>query len=336
MSNELNLALEDLAFKPAWWLPEGHTQTVWRKFRPPVTLSRRRQRIELADNDFIDIDWMAEANLEDHPSRPVVLVLHGLCGCSTSTYILSLQSALAATGFTSAAINFRGCSGETNRLARSYHSGVSEDLDAVFERMRCDFPERRFAFTGFSLGANVLLKWLGEKGADSAVEKAVAVSTPFLLAHCSREMNHGFGKLYGRYFVRRLVGEIERKKKHFAQNGNITQLNVLESLGNLRRLTSIWQFDDGVTAPLHGFGSAKDYYDKSSSLGYLEGIEIPTLLIQSRDDPLIPALSLPQPGCLNDNVKLELSDRGGHVGFFSDARPDWLESRILHHLMEPG
>jgi hypothetical protein len=322
----------DPAFYPAWWLPDGHSQTVWRKFKLQPKLQQNRQRIELEDGDFLDLDWVNQSALADDKTKPIVFIVHGLCGCSKSEYILSLQQLLTASGYASVALNFRGCSGEINRLAKAYHSGITEDLDEAFQNLAALHPDRKFAFVGYSLGANVLLKWLGEiKGKDS-VTKAVAVSTPFSLAYCSRSMLRGLTQAYGKFFLRKLVRDVKKKQAYFEAIGNTRQLEKITSLGGLDNISTIWEFDDRVTAPLHGFKDAEDYYEQCSSIGYMKNIATETLLIQSRNDPLIPSSSLPDIDSLAGNFHLQLSDNGGHVGFVAAKQKQWLEHRIVDFL----
>lgn len=319
-------------FRPAWWLPDGHSQTLWRKISPPDSIEQTRQRIELKDGDFIDLDWASISGQIDSENKPIVLILHGLCGCSSSPYIVALQTVLAANNILSAAINFRGCSGEINRLAKAYHSGISEDINEVFAEMLKLHPENNFVFVGFSLGANVLLKYLGECQGHSRIKKAVAISTPFSLSYCSKAMLKGISQFYGKYFVWRLLKEIELKKQHFESIGDSEQQLCLSELGDLTNISSIWEFDEQVTAPLHGFRSAEDYYNQCSSLGYIDAITTDTLLIQSRNDPLIPAISIPGRELLGSNIDLLLCAKGGHVGFISGSRNNWLEHRILNFI----
>ncbi len=318
------------AFKPVWWLPEGHSQTLWRKFSPSAPVCHRRERIELDDGDFIDLDW-AVADCEWRTDT-VVVIIHGLCGCSASSYVQSLQSTLTEQAIPSVAMNFRGCSGEVNRLAKAYHSGISDDLDQVFSYLGQRYSDRSFALVGYSLGANVLLKWLGETGRHEQLRRAVAVSTPFSLAACSRAMLAGLSRVYGYYFVRRLVAAMNTKKASFRSAGNEKQLRQLEQLGTLDNIRTIWEFDDRVTAPLHGFADAEDYYRRCSSLDYLARIEADTLLIQSANDPMIPAAALPQAAQLPSHIHFQLHESGGHVGFMAGFRDDWLERRIVNFL----
>ncbi|MCY3565294.1 MAG: alpha/beta fold hydrolase [Gammaproteobacteria bacterium] len=303
-------------FRAAWWLPGGHLQSLRRKFGPGVTVAQESERLPLEDGDFIDLAWVRPGG-EIAPGDPVVFVLHGLCGCSESLYVQALQHHLLARGIASVAMNFRGCSGEPNDKARSYHSGVSADVDQVFRKLRERLPGNFFHCVGYSLGGNVLLKWLAETGGPAGLDRAVSISVPFDLAQCSAALGRGLTRYYGRYFLGRLQQDLAAKKLRFRETGNEAELGLLEELGPLQGIASLWEFDDRVTAPLHGFADAADYYAKCSSLPLLAEIRTPTLLIQSADDPLVPAASLPDPARLSENVRLELTGAGGHVGFFA-------------------
>lgn len=291
-----------------------------------------RQRIELADGDFIDLDWAQRPEIAQSGTDDIVLILHGLCGCSQSSYVLALQSQLNKMGKASVAMNFRGCSGHSNRLARTYHSGASEDLRAVLQALANEFPNSSISAVGYSLGANVLLKYLGEEGDTARCVAAVAVSTPFQLAHCSRAMLKGPSSLYGRYFVNRLGNSLRDKLQQLELAGADQELQRLRALQIPKRFAHIWQFDDLVTAPLHGFTDAADYYERCSSAGFIDQISTPTLLLQSNDDPIIPATALPDPDELPANVEFRLIDKGGHVGFISARDRNWLEEQITSSL----
>jgi len=317
-------------FTSPWWLPDGHTQTLWRRFVPGNNIRQRRQRVELSDGDFIDVDWVDGAN----GNLPVIFLLHGLCGCSGSPYIQSLQRLLRQEGYTSLAMNFRGCSGEINRLARAYHSGCSDDVEEVYQAVRSQVGDRPFAFAGFSLGGNVLLNWLAQVGRAHNVLGGVAVSTPFSLALCSEALNSGISTLYGSYFRRRLVRDVQAKRAYFRHKGWNAEEEKLASLGDLRRLRTLWEFDDQVTAPLHGFADAPDYYARCSSGDVLNAIRVPAVLIQSRNDPIIPARALPDPADLPERMRLLLTEAGGHVGFTSASDPQWLERRVLEAIQQ--
>ncbi len=326
-------------FKGAFWLPNGHSQTLWRKFAGSEYIAHKRERIELPDGDFIDLDWAAQLLPQpgnENSEKPIVLIIHGLCGCSGSSYVLALQKELLQNDIPSVAMNLRGCSGEPNRKARTYHSGVSDDLQAVFCYLAQQHPARAIAVVGYSLGGNVLLKWLGEIGQEEQLDvplKAAAVSTPFTLGLCSQQMLSGFSKLYGRYFTRRLLESLETKKALFRKDGNHAELEKLESLGPVNSIQSIWDFDQQITAPLHGFNSAEDYYSQCSSIGFLSTIKVPTLLLHSFNDPMIPPPALPSSEQLSSQVEFDLQQHGGHVGFVARSKEPWLEQRLLHFIM---
>ncbi len=303
-------------FRPAWWLPDGHTQSLWRKFGPGVSVTQQRQRLMLDDGDFVDLAWV-RPNATIAQNDAVVLILHGLCGCAASLYVQALQGHLLGRGIASVAMNFRGCGGEPNFKARSYHSGVSADVEQVFSHLRRQHGGQPFYAVGYSLGGNVLLKWLAESRGPAGLERAVGVSIPFDLAACSAALGRGLTRYYGRYFLNRLRQDLALKKHQFQETGNSTELALLDALGPLGDIASLWEFDDRVTAPLHGFTSAADYYARCSSLPRLGEIRTPTMLIQSADDPLVPADTLPDPARLPENVRLALTRRGGHVGFFA-------------------
>jgi predicted alpha/beta-fold hydrolase len=328
-----SLSLEGAPFQSPWWLPERHSQTLWRRFYHHRRIRQRRQRIELDDGDFIDVDWVDADIGSGSADNPIILLLHGLSGCSGSPYIQSLQRLLQNRGFTSAAMNFRGCSGEINRLARAYHSGCTEDVEAVYCAIRRISAAKPLAFVGFSLGGNVLLKWLSEVGPAEPIVAGVAISTPFSLACCAEVLSTGAGSLYGQYFRRRLVRDLEAKRAYFRHSarhpGWQTELEKLEALGDLRRLKSLWDFDDQVTAPLHGFAGAADYYARCSSANVLGSIQVPVCLIQSGNDPIVPSHVLPAADALPSAVSLQLSAEGGHVGFTCAGNPLWLEERVL-------
>ena len=309
-------------FRPAWWLPGAHLQTIYpslsrRRLRPELL----RERVELADGDFIDLDWTQPA------PGPIVLVLHGLEGSLESHYTGGILSALAAQGYRAVMMYFRGCSGEPNRLPRSYHSGETGDLHTVIEHIRLRHPATPVAVIGYSLGGNVLLKWLGEQGEKAAVKTAVAVSVPFELNRAARQLERGLSQIYQKYLLNKLRKSVTAKAATHPPPVPLTQLAELKTFR---------QFDNAITAPLHGFRNVDDYYTRSSSRQYLHRIRIPTLIIHALDDPFLPADAIPSDKDLAPSVTLELSPHGGHVGFVAGSHPGkaqyWLESRICERL----
>ncbi|OQW72955.1 MAG: hydrolase [Proteobacteria bacterium ST_bin11] len=319
------------AFRPVWWLNSPHLQTIYpaflRRISPPAGI--RRERLETSDGDFLDIDWI------DNGNQPLVILLHGLAGSSRSGYIQGLQHSLLAAGLASVALNFRGCSGEMNRMARCYHSGETEDIHFLYNILRQRFPNRTMAAIGFSLGGNVLLKWLGEQGDRLELSAAVAVSVPLLLNECADKLDRGFSKLYRDYLLRELKQYMRIKLRHLQHIGQHEQAERILKLGDLSGIKSFWQYDDKVVAGLHGFEDAHDYYRRSSSRQFLKHIRVPTLVLQAKDDPFMTERVLPSAAELSDQVQLEVCAGGGHVGFVGGSwfRPEyWVEERISEFL----
>ncbi|OCR25850.1 alpha/beta hydrolase [Pseudomonas syringae] len=310
-----------------------HLQTLWgplwRRVKP---MERQRERVWLDDGDFLDLDWYGPHQLD----TPLVLVLHGLTGSSNSPYVAGLQQALAQEGWASAALNWRGCSGEPNLLSRSYHSGASEDLASVVAHLRALRPLAPLYAVGYSLGGNVLLKYLGESGTNSDLLGAVAVSVPFRLDECADRIGMGFSKVYQRHFMREMLAYIHDKQRHFQHEGMSEGLAELAALGSLENMRTFWDFDGRVTAPLNGFVDAKDYYRRASSRYFLGEIRTPTLIIQAEDDPFVFKHSLPEADELSSSTQFELQAKGGHVGFVDGSLKNpgyYLERRIPLWLM---
>ncbi len=312
----------DGCFKPAWWCRGPHGQTLWARLaRRPPHVALQRERLELPDGDFIDLDWTEKG------SGPIVIVLHGLEGSSDSPYARGLLRAIERRGWRGIVMHFRGCSGEPNRLARSYHSGDTGDLDFLATTLRRREPRTPLATVGFSLGGNVLLKWLGKAGGVTPLHAAVAVSVPFVLNGAAERLQHGFSRLYQWQLLRSLRQTVAAKQRHM-------ELPLIRR--DLSTLKNFRDFDEYVTAPLHGFDSADHYYTASSSRQYLEGITVPTLLLHASDDPFMTESSIPRPDELSESVTLELSPHGGHVGFVAGVWPwrphYWLDERIPAYL----
>lgn len=316
-------------FNPSWGLANPHIQTLASSLcRRSPRPTRRREKLETPDGDFVDLDWAG------HPEKGIVLLLHGLSGNSDSIYIRSLQDVLGHHGFCSVALNFRGCSGTPNRLARCYHSGDTEDLHYLFECVRKRYPALPIGSVGFSLGGNVLLKWLGEY--KPTLQAAVAVSVPFLLNRCADRMDTGFSRLYRNRLLTELRQYLARKLAYLEQSGNHEEARKLKNLGDLSDARSFWDFDGRVIAPLFGFKDAADYYARSSSRPFLRHIEIPTLILHAEDDPFVPPDAIPNADECSAPVRLEISRHGGHVGFIgrhAGCLPRyWLDSRIVHFM----
>lgn len=305
-------------FKPAWWLSSPHLQTLWPVFcKKRYKLDLKTERVELDDGDFIDLYWSKK------PSNAIVLVLHGLEGSLNSHYANSLMYRLEQSGFRPVFMYFRGCSGSMNRLPRSYHSGETGDLACIVNHIKSISGRTPVAVVGFSLGGNVLLKWLGETGSANPVEKAVAVSVPFNLHDAASRLQQGFSKVYRDYLLRSLRKTYTRKFSRMSSPLNI----------NVRQLKSFWEYDDKVTAPLHGFAGVQDYYDQSSCRQYLKHIQTPTRIIHSLDDPFMYESTPPDKAEISHAIDLLLTPYGGHVGFVSGTTPwstrSWSDSKII-------
>jgi predicted alpha/beta-fold hydrolase len=292
----------------------------------------RRERLITPDHDFIDVDYCGTGK------QPLVIVLHGLTGSSQSNYIKGLQTALFKQGLRSAVINFRGCSGQSNNRARCYHSGETEDIHFFYQTLRQREPDTLLGAVGFSLGGNVLLKWLGEQGTQLNLFAAVAVSVPLLLGICATKLDSGFSRLYRTKLLDELKAYMDSKQRHLESIGQTQEAMKIKELGDLSGIRSFWQYDDKVVAKLHGFKDVHDYYQRSSSRHYLKSISVPTLLIQALDDPFMTRDVLPRADELSPHVQLEFTRHGGHVGFISGCipfKPDyWLERRIPEFLLK--
>ncbi|MGD0958249.1 MAG: hydrolase [Methylomonas sp.] len=314
-------------FQPACWLNNGHLQTIYPAlFRRPPALAVRRERLSTPDNDVLDIDYYG------HVWLPLVILLHGLTGSARSQYIAGLQAALLRSGFSSAALNFRGCGGVCNNTARCYHSGDTADLDFLYRTLRSRYPLRPLAAAGFSLGGNVLLKWLGEQGDNVKLFAAVAVSAPLQLDACATYLDQGFSRIYRNLLIKDLRRYLAAKEAHLRRHQLHAEAEKIKALGDLSAIRSFWEYDGQVVAKLYGFKDAADYYRQSSSRQYLKSIRIPSLIIQAEDDPFLPASILPDVSELSASVALEVTGGGGHVGFIGGENPlkpvYWLEQRI--------
>ena len=325
--------LINTTFRPAWWLNNAHLQTLYpalvRKISSPKL---RRERLITPDNDFIDIDWCGEGK------QPLIGLLHGLTGSSQSVYIKGLQHTLLQQGFRSVALNFRGCSGELNYSARCYHSGETEDIHFLYQTLRQREPDTPFAMVGFSLGGNVLLKWLGEQGSQLSLFAAIAVSVPLVLSNCATKLDNGFSRIYRKNLLSELKSFVKAKQRYLEKLGKLQEAGKIEQLGDLTAIKSFWQYDDKVVAKLHGFKNVHDYYQRSSSRQFLKSIAISTLLIQAIDDPFMTEEVLPGLDELSSSIHLEITRGGGHVGFISGQNPFkpayWLEQRIPEFLKQ--
>jgi len=313
-----------LPFQPAWWCRSPHLQTLWPIYsRLQPRPFYRRERLELEDGDFLDLDWLGP----NHPETPVILVLHGLEGSSQSHYVRALALSLASRNLRTCAMHFRGCSGEINRLPRSYHAGETRDLDFVINRIRERFPSAPLFAVGYSLGANMLLKWLGEQGEVIPLSAAIGVSVPFDLGSCAARLEVGLSRIY-QYRLLRSMKSTVRRKAYLLHK----QIDV----ARLLKTRTFRTFDNLGTAPIHGFQDADDYYSKASCRPFLGAINTPVLIVQAIDDPLMWPASIPSGKELGPGIVMETSTHGGHVGFVGGPFPGmsryWLEQNIINYL----
>ena len=314
------------AYKAPGWLPGGHLQTIYAYYlRQTPSFSYRQERWETPDGDFIDLDWL------DHSAddSKLLVLFHGLEGCSRSHYAVSLMNVLHRQGWRGVVAHARGCGGEINRLPRGYHAGDSAEIGWILQRLQKTNPKSRLCVVGVSIGGNDLLKWLGEQGTQALniVDRAVAVSVPVDLKIAARQLDSGWNKrIYTRNFLRSMKPKVLTK---IAAHGLELDPRAIRASATFREIDSLY------TAPAHGFRNADDYWTRSSSKPWLRHIKVPTLLINARNDPFFPELALPMPAEVSDAVTLEYPKCGGHVGFVSGKFPgqlNWLPARILSFL----
>jgi predicted alpha/beta-fold hydrolase len=306
------------------WLPGGHLQTIY----PATFISKpevvfRRERWSSPDDDFVDVDFV-----DGLPGRPLVVLFHGLEGSSDSHYARAMMAEVKRRGWHGAIPHFRGCSGEINLAPRFYHSGDSAELDWILRRLKQrqqDLGATHFYATGVSLGANALLRWLGESQHQAEiVDAACAVSAPLDLAGGGAALASGFNRLYTWVFLRTM------RRKSLLKLAQFPGLFDREAVLAARDL---YAFDNVVTAPLHGYRDTDDYWQRASARHVLHDITVPTLVLNARNDPFLPARHLPQTAA--PAVLLEYPGQGGHVGFANGAAPgrlDWLPQRLLNFL----
>ncbi len=318
--------MNDSSFQPAWWCPGAHGQTIWAgalRSSPRVPLTRRRW--ELPDGDFLDVDELAA-----EASAPRLIVLHGLESSSRAPAVVGLLWQAHRRGWGGVAVNFRSCSGEPNRLRRSYHAGDTGDLAWVITRVQAEHPTSALVCAGVSLGGNVLLKFLGEQGEalPPAIRAAATISAPFDLAASVSSLGQGFSRVY----QHRLVAALKRKTFD-----KLTRHPDLVDRAALKAVNTLGEFDDLVTAPVHGFRDAAAYWAASSCAQFLPRIRRPTLLINAEDDPFLPPEVLPRQAVAeNAYLTAAFTASGGHLGFLSGRRPGagsvWAEERAADFL----
>jgi len=310
------------------WLPGGHAQTIYPILirRPEVAF--RRERIDTPDGDFIDFDWL-EAS-ETRNNAPLVVLFHGLEGNSRSHYALALMAHLSSIGWRGVVPHFRGCSGAPNRRPRAYHSGDYTEVAWMLETIRALVPDTPLFAVGVSLGGSALLNWLGREEHRTAriVAAAAAVSAPLDLTAAGIAIEQGLNRIYSRHFRATLVPKALAMARQFP--GTLDPAAIA-------RVDSMYGFDDVVTAPLHGFTGTHDYWHRASSKPWLKAVAIRTLVLNARNDPFIPASSLPTRAEAGTAIMLEQPEDGGHAGFPGERLPgrlDWLPQRLVTYFSE--
>lgn len=303
------------SFKATWWAFNSHVHTVISSFSEVKQVQVEKVEIDTPDEDFLELDVIDLKN-----TKPVVALFHGLEGSSQRFYIRNLMHDLKEAGYSSVALNFRGCGSRLNNQRRFYHSGETSDYRLLFDWVSKTFPLTPIFAVGFSLGGNALIKSLGEQGSHHLVQKAVAVSPPYDLKAGSLNLEHGFNKVYAYRFLRTLSKKLEEKRIHYP--------SLPKFSGN-----TIYEFDDQVTAPVHGFDSADHYYETCSSKEFLGNVSKPLFLIHSKEDTLCPLKFAPF-RVIEENPSIEtiFTNKGGHVGFISSQK-NWLNETILSYLL---
>ncbi len=315
-------------FRAPWWLGNRHAQTIFPSLpmsgAPQIELDS--QPIDLPDGDVTNVDWMVGGPPAD-TGAPLLIILHGLEGSAKSSYARSLMHAAAQAGWRAAVLHFRDCGDYRNRLPRRYHAGETNDIRYFLESLRTAGHEGPMLAAGFSLGGSVLLKYLGENGVSTPLHAAVAVSVPLSLHDSAEALTRGFSRVYQYHLLQRMKKALRRKfDRHTA---------AFDWRRTMQARTFA-DFDDAVTAPLHGFSGKDDYYDRCSSAQFLAAIRRPTLIINARDDPFMTPDAIPEEALLSEDVQIEISNSGGHVGFVHGGRPwrpeFYLPSRIIGFL----
>ena len=311
-------------FRPPWWLAGPHRQTLWGSMRRAPRPLVREERFTLPDGDILRLAWNAAP--PPRPGQPLVVLMHGLAGSVESPYLRGIAGVLTARKVPVVAINFRGCGGEPNTMARGYHSGETGDLEALLHALGERYPGCSLRVAGISLGGNVLLCHLGRRGADSPIDRAVAICPPIDLHRCIKRMSSGLSQGYQRYLLRGLKQDASRKVALLRDAG----VRVDAVLG----AQSFRAFDNALTAPLHGFRDADDYYTQSSSRPLLSAIRVPTTVLFARDDPFMHPSMVPAEEELSPTVRFEVAAAGGHVGFVSGLGQHWLDERVPAALLD--
>lgn len=311
-------------YNPPFLFKKSHFSTIynglWRKINP---IEQKRERIELSDGDFLDLDW----SYSSQETQKLVIVIHGLEGNAQRAYILGSAKILNENQFDVCAVNLRSCSGETNRLFRSYHSGATEDLDAVIQHVLQTKNYAELFIKGFSLGANLTLKYLGEdRNIAKEIKAAIGISVPCDLYSSCKELLKSKNMAYAIRFKKNLVGKLIEKQQLFPD---------MITIDDLKKVITLKDFDDIYTSRAHGFTDALDYYKTCSCLPFLSKIKIPTLIINAKNDSFLGPECYPYEAAeQNANLYLETPKYGGHVGFHGKNNITYTEKRAIKFFNE--
>jgi len=317
-------------FQPSSVLKNRHTQTLYASFfRKDLPLKYDIEEFTLSDGDFLDIYY--NKALLPQEAKAVAVIFHGLAGSYKSPYVQGISYELQQYGIAPVVMHYRSTSGRDNRYPQTYHSGKTDDTLEFLESIKKRYPDKKIFCIGYSLGANMLLKLLGELGEKSFVDAAVCVSAPMDLALCADVMKSGFSKVYQEHLLKDLRKSLEKKyEKH-----DMEKLIGIKK-EDVKKLKSFWEFDEVYTAKVNGFASAKDYYSKCSAKNFLLKITTPTLILHAKDDPFMSPAVIPNEDEVSKSVLLEIYEHGGHVGFISGSLTQplyWLDLRIRDYLL---
>lgn len=330
-SENLTVIVES-TFKPAWWLRNPHLQTILpRIYRKRSVIDTLSEQFDLEDGDFLQLNWTEKPQAQS--TKPIVVVFHGLGGSIDSFYATGMMKRIIHEGWIGVLMHFRGSGERPNRHAQAYHSGATAEATEFLTWLKNNYPNRPLAAIGFSLGGNVLAKYLGEQGGNSPLDAAVVISAPLRLAPCAVRLNNSFSRVYQKYLLDKLkvgiIGKINYLKGNFPIKITISEIKAIKTLR---------EFDNKITGPLHGFIDADDYYARCSGLPFLKNVTTNTLIIHAADDPFMTHQVHPQPQDLSPTVRYELSSGGGHVGFLSGKNPlkprFWLEQRAPEYIKQ--
>ena len=328
----MKVAKKQGVFRPAWWATNAHVQTISPVFLPFEVPQYTRERWDTPDGDFVDMDWV-NLNLAHRPKQKILVLFHGLEGSSSSSYAKALMHMALTKGWTGVVMHWRSCSGEINRQKVMYHSGFSWEIDWVVKRIAGRFPESERYLAGVSLGGSAMLKWLGENGiqAEKYVTACASICAPHDLKAGAAALKSGFNQ---RVYMRNFLGTIQ--KKALLKIEQFPELPITsESIHTAR---NFYELDNAFTAPLHGFRDAQDYWSKASSKQFMPGIAVPTMVLNTANDPFVPASSLAKKSEISAKVHLRYTENGGHVGFVTARQIgdemrhfSWMPAQVFKH-----